>query len=106
MCAVLRHLPSGGTGYERPEWSEQDGKALTERFFASPFGRHHDDVDRHLFASLLSFGCDYGPGDPLRWSPVAVELLLTDWLPRTIVADAGFLSRAPDLLPQPDPLQP
>lgn len=55
-------------------------------------------MDRQLFESLLWFGCDYGPGDPLRWSPVAVEVLLTDWLPRKIVADAEFLARAPALL--------
>jgi hypothetical protein len=51
-----------------------------------------------LFHDLLWFGTDYGPGDPLHWSPVAVELLLADWIPRKIVADAGYLSKAPDLL--------
>jgi hypothetical protein len=96
---VLRQLPPGGQGYARPEWSDEDRADLVERFFASPFGRQHDDDDgRGLFDSLLWFGCDYGPGDPLRWSPVAVEILLADWLPRKVVADAAFLSRAPDLL--------
>ncbi|HSJ45500.1 MAG TPA: DUF6398 domain-containing protein [Euzebyales bacterium] len=96
---VLRHLPPGGQGYVRPEWSDHDRAELTERFFASRFGRVEDDADgRSLFESLLWFGCDYGPGDPLRWSPVAVEILLTDWLPRKVVADVAFLSRAPDLL--------
>lgn len=95
---VGRQLPEGGSGYERPEWSEQDRAALTRDFFASPFGRDRDDEDRELFETLLWFGCDYGPGDPLRWSSVAVEILLTDWLPRKLVADAEFLGRAPDLL--------
>ena len=96
---VVRQLPSGGQGYVRPEWSDAERAVLAERFFASPFGRDEDDDDgRSLFESLLWFGCDYGPGDPLRWSPVAVEILLSDWLPRKVVADVAFLSRAPDLL--------
>lgn len=95
---VVRQLPEGGTGYMRPEWDEDDRAELTEQFFASPFGQGHNDEDRQLFESILWFACDYGPGDPLRWSPVAVEMLLADWLPRKVVADADFLSRVPDLL--------
>ncbi|CAN5842335.1 hypothetical protein BH23ACT10_BH23ACT10_21050 [soil metagenome] len=96
---LLRHLPSDGVGYEPPEWTDDDRAELADRFFASPFGHDEDDADgRDLFESLLWFGCDYGPGDPLRWSPTAVEILLTDWLLRKIVADVAFLSRAPDLL--------
>lgn len=92
-------LPDGGTGYQRPEWSDDDRRALTERFFASPFAAGLDDPDhRDLFGSLLWFGCDYGPGDPLRWSPPAVEIVLLDWIPRKIVADADYLAKAPDLL--------
>ncbi|MBW3604599.1 MAG: SEC-C domain-containing protein [Actinobacteria bacterium] len=96
---VLRQLPPGGQGYVRPEWSDADRAEVTDRFFASPFGRDEDDDDgRSMLESLLWFGCDYGPGDPLRWSPVAVEILLTDWLPRKVVADVAFLSGAPDVL--------
>ncbi|CAN5423826.1 hypothetical protein BH23ACT9_BH23ACT9_38360 [soil metagenome] len=96
---VLRHLPPGGTAYERPEWDEADREALAERFFDSPFGRnHHEEDERQLLDSVLWFGCDYGPGDPLRWSPVAVEIILLDWLPRKVVADVAFLARAPGLL--------
>lgn len=51
-----------------------------------------------LLDQVLWFATDYGPDDPLRWSRVAVEILLTDWIPRKIVADATFLSKAPDVL--------
>lgn len=96
---AVAKLPDGGTGYERPEWDDQDLAALTERFFASPFGSALDDDDhRSLLESLLWFGTDYGPGDPLRWSPTAVEILLLDWLPRKIVAEAEYLAQAPELL--------
>lgn len=92
-------LPDGGTGYQRPVWEDDALADLTDRFLRSPFGADLDDADhRSLLESLLWFGTDYGPGDPLRWSPVAVELLLADWIPRKIVADAAFLAKAPDLL--------
>jgi hypothetical protein len=95
---IVRYLPEGGRGHERPEWSDDDRRALTEEFLTSEFGRGLDGEDREVLESLLWFGCDYGPGDPLRWSPVAVEILLTDWLPRKVIADAEFLGRAPEVL--------
>ena len=92
-------LPDGGTGYVRPDWPDDARQALADRFFASPFGAGLDDADRRsLLESLMWFGTDYGPGDPLRWSPVAVEILLADWIPRKIVADVAYLAQAPDLL--------
>ena len=96
---LARRMPAGGTGYQRPEWSEPDQQRLADRFFASPFGAPLDDADhRGLLESVIWFGADYGPGDPLRWSPVAVEIILVDWVPRKIVADAAYLSKLPDLL--------
>jgi hypothetical protein len=96
---AARMLPDGGTGYQRPEWNADAGAALAERFLSSPFGAGLDDAEhRGLLDSLLWFGTDYGPGDPLRWSPVAVEILLADWIPRKIVADAPYLAKAPALL--------
>ena len=92
-------LPSGGRGYVRREWSDADRQALAERFLASPFAAGLDDPDsRDLLDTLMWFGTDYGPGDPLRWSPVAVEILLTDWIPRKIVADFAYLAKAPAVL--------
>jgi Domain of unknown function (DUF6398) len=96
---LLRLLPEGGTGYIRPKWSEAEKKELANRFFGSVFGKPLDDADhRDLLDQFLWFGTDYGPGDPLRWSPVAVEILLADWIPRKIVASPQYLSGAPALL--------
>ncbi len=96
---LLRLLPEGGTGYVRPEWSQAALRKLAKRFFGSPFGRRLDNKDnRDLLDQFLWFGTDYGPGDPLRWSPVAVEILLNDWIPRKIVAPPAFLAKAPALL--------
>ena len=84
---LVRLLPEGGTGYVRPKWSEAGKNKLAKRFFGSEFGKPLDDDDhRDLLDQFLWFGTDYGPGDPLRWSPVAVEILLADWIPRKIVA--------------------
>jgi hypothetical protein len=92
-------LPPGGSGYRRPQWDADALARLAERFFASPFAAGLDDADhRGLLDSLLWFGTDYGPGDPLRWSPTAVQILLADWLPRKVVAEVPYLAKAPDLL--------
>ena len=96
---IVRQLPEGGTGYERPDWPEAAVLALAVRFFTSPLGHSLDDPDRRsLLESILWFGTDYGPGDPMRWSPTAVEILMLDWIPRKIVADVEFLSKVPKLL--------
>ena len=96
---ITRRLPGGGTGYQRPQWDPAGLAGLTDRFFASPYGAGLDDPDhRGLLESLLWYGTDYGPGDPLRWSPVKVEILLDDWIPREIVAAAEYLAKAPGLL--------
>ena len=96
---LARLLPEGGTGYIRSEWSDKAQRQLTKRFFSSSEGVPLDDRDhRQLFQSLLWFGTGYGPGDPMRWSPVTVEMLLADWIPRKIVADAEYLAKAPDLV--------
>ena len=96
---AVRLLPEGGSGYRRQDWSEADRAELTKDFFASPFAEAvRGGSYRDLFEPLLWFGCDNPPGDPLRWSPVAVEVLLADWVPRRIIAGVGFLSKMPDLL--------
>ena len=96
---LVRRMPAGGVGYQRPVWSERDQQQLAERFFASPFGAPLDDADhRGLAKSAIWFGVDYGPGDPLRWSPVAIEIILVNWIPRKLIDDVAYLSKAPDLL--------
>ncbi|MFV8301025.1 DUF6398 domain-containing protein [Mycolicibacterium fortuitum] len=96
---VTRGLPAGGSGYQRPEWDSEKTAQLADRFFASQWGGPLDDDDhRGLLDSLLWYGTDYGPGDPLRWSGVQVEILFMDWLPRKVVAPTDYLANAPELL--------
>ncbi len=90
-------LPAGGTGYEWPEWDDAALDDLARRFRASPFAEGVDDPG-DMLSTLLSFGADYAPGDPMRISPVVVELLLLDRIPRKVVAAVEDLAPAPDLL--------
>jgi hypothetical protein len=95
---MIRTLPTGGRGYEQAAWSDKQRQALAARFFASPYAAELSSGARDIFDLLLWFGCDYGPGDPMRWSNVAVELFLSDFLPRKYAGPAGDLDEMPILL--------
>jgi hypothetical protein len=96
---ALRLLPAGGEARRSREWSEEELASLHEEFLASPYGRGFDGADeRGLLEDFTWYGSGWGSGDPLRWSEVRVEILLTDWIPRKIVADVDYLAKAPALL--------
>jgi hypothetical protein len=96
---ILRQMPDGGTGFVQPEWSDEDREALLSRFLDSPYGAAFDRPDdRSIVGDLIWYRADYGYGDPLRWSPTAIEILLLDWYPRKIVADQQYLLRMPSVL--------
>lgn len=96
---LVRSMPAGGSGWQRREWTDEERQQLADDFFSSPYGSELDDPERRfLLEPLLWFGTDYANGDPLRWSSVSVELLLADWVPRKIVAEAAYLTGLPDLL--------
>lgn len=102
---VLRMLPENAEGREFPVGDDADfttdldAQLLADRFFASTFGIDLDDADhRALLQVLLSYGYGNGPGDPLRWSPVSVEILLLDFVPRAILAEPRLLAKLPRVL--------
>jgi len=96
---LVRHLPSGGSVPERREWTDNELAGLAAEFFASPQGRRVDGPDeRSLLEDLLWFGSGWGPGDPLRWSPVNVEIVLSDWFPRKIAGEPPYLTKLPGVL--------
>lgn len=96
---LVRMLPPGGEVPEHRSWDDEELAALREEFFASSYARGHDSPDgRGLVDDFLWFATGWGSGDPLRWSPVRVEILLADWIPRKIVADVDYLAKAPALL--------
>lgn len=95
---VVRHLPEGGEGHTHPEWDWDARHRLEDEFARSEHAAHLTEEDRQLVGALVWFACEQGPGDPLRWSPVSVEILLVDWLPAHVVADADHLARVPEVL--------
>jgi hypothetical protein len=57
--------------------------------------------DAELVVSLLiDFCADYVDGRPLRWSPVVVELFMTDWLGRNVAREPAFFAIVPDVVRQ------
>lgn len=96
---MLRMLPTDGVAPDRKDWSEQETAAIADAFFASSYGAALDRVDeRDLLNSVLWFSTGYATGDPWRWSPVTVEMLLIDWFPRKVIAEPAYLAKLPDLL--------
>lgn len=56
------------------------------------------DTVRCIARLATDYACDYGVGDPLRWSPIAVELFLTDWAPRKVNWEAEDIPWVPEVL--------
>ncbi|MDQ3616754.1 MAG: hypothetical protein M3393_09060 [Actinomycetota bacterium] len=83
---VLRRHPAGGVPPERGEWERgRSGRAAPRVPRVAARDRLSED-ERALLEDLTWFGSGWAGGDPLRWSPVIVEIVLTDWIPRKIVA--------------------
>ena len=99
--ARLLLLPGG---FELPdpyvEVTPAEREALLADFLASPEGRRwRGDEDAEDVARIaIDFGADYNHGGPLRWSPVVVEIFMTDWLPRKITGEPPFFERVPEVL--------
>lgn len=96
---VLRLLPEGGVGYELKEWTEKEKNALSAQFLKSPEAVELSDPDdQEIVNNLLWFTTEYSGGDPLRWSPANVEILMGDWFTRRIIAPNTYLLRMPTVL--------
>ena len=48
--------------------------------------------------SLIAYRCDYGDGDPLRWSPTLAGLCLLDHFPVKVSLDEPDVPLVPDVL--------
>lgn len=92
-------LPPGAEAPDVEPISDEELDAILDDFLASPEGVGLDEPDHRDLAQLaLRFDADYTGGDPLRWSPVNVEFFLMEWVPRKVVADAGYLGALPEVL--------
>jgi len=96
---MVRHYPEGGVAPDHREWTNRELKRITKDFLASDEAQHLSDPDHaDLVDPLLWYATGWSGGDPYRWSPVRVEMLLADWFPRKVMADADYLSKLPVVL--------
>lgn len=63
-------------------------------------GAADDDVTRSVADLFLDYADSYLASGHLCWSPVAVQLLLSDWMPRKAILDADQRAAVPELLPR------
>jgi hypothetical protein len=100
---LLRELPDGGQGFAHQDWDDDAQAELMRRFMKSKFCPPASQLSasevRDLVGPLLFFGMSSGNGDPLRWSPVTIEIVLTDWYVRKVFGvDPALLLSLPRVL--------
>ncbi|MCM3659388.1 hypothetical protein M3148_00020 [Georgenia satyanarayanai] len=92
-------LPAGGTGFAHTEWTDEELSQIVVQLMGSEEGAAlsgRDDAE--IARDLVWFTADYSGGDPLRWSFLNVQRLLTDWYPRKVHAPRTYLRRMPVVL--------
>lgn len=95
LRARLRALPPA-VDIESTLVSEAQRRAILEAFARSKeAGRSAAVALADLFVDCRLERLD---ADPLRWSPIAVELCLLDWLPRKTTLDARQIRALPEAL--------
>jgi hypothetical protein len=79
----------------------EDQEALIQEFMASPLAAGlstERDVALAILDHCMTARCDFGDGDPLRWSPIVVELFMLDFLPRKVTLDFAQIAALPEVL--------
>lgn len=99
LLARMRLLPQIDLPEVEPP-GEPAREALIAEFLASEGAPPDDDVTRAILDHCMLARCDFGDGDPLRWSPTVVELFLLDFLPRKVSLDTGQVRALPDVFRQ------
>ncbi len=101
LRARLRLLPAPRP-IEPRETPDEERDLLIEAFGVSKEAVGLEDINGGPAADLarwfVDFACDFGAGDPLRWSPIAAEILLGDWLPRKATLDQAEIDALPKVL--------
>jgi hypothetical protein len=94
-------LPEGGVLPEAfKEMTADERRRLVDEFLDSPEGQRWqgDEDAQDVVHAAIDFGADYNHGGPLRWSPVVVEIFMTDWLARKVAREPEFFARVADVL--------
>jgi len=99
LTARLATLPpAANTGLEELDAEGRDW--LVAEFLGSPEAADllSEPAAVTVCHSLITFRCDYGDGDPLRWSPTLAGLCLLDHFPVKVSLDAPDVALVPDVL--------
>ena len=83
-----------------PDISDEERSRLRDAFLQSPEGRGFapDGEEAYAVSLAIDFCADYCDGRPLRWSPVVVELFMSWWVPRKVLAGDELLEAMPRAL--------
>jgi hypothetical protein len=88
-------LPAGGLAPPAyRELGDGERRELIDAFMASDHGAGLDADAADIAETICDFA-GYSDGDPLRWSPAVVAIFLADWVPRKVIADAGWFQSLP-----------
>jgi len=91
-------LPAGGVVPDETQaLSDEERDALIDSFVSSPHFVGLPETARDIAETICDFAED-GDGNPLRWSPVVVEIFLLDWVPNEIVATDDYYDSVPVVL--------
>jgi len=97
VLARLRLLPvvELAEPAEPPDIEAQE--ALIQEFLTSPLAPGRDQT-LSIVDHCLAARCEFGDGDPLRWSPTVVELFMLDYLPRKVSLTPAEIEALPEVL--------
>jgi len=99
LSARLSTLPpAANTGVEEIDAEGRDW--LVAEFLGAPEAADllSEPAAVTVCHSLIAYRCDYGDGDPLRWSPTLAGLCLLDHFPVKVSLDAPDIALVPDVL--------
>ena len=97
LRARLQLLPAAAPPEPPEPLDDEAQEALIQEFLASPLAPKRDQT-LAIVDHAVTARCDYGDGDPLRWSPIVVELFMLDYLPRKVTLSFGEINALPDVL--------
>lgn len=96
MSELVDEMPAS-IPEEREPVTEETRKALVAEFVRSGHSTG-SEAEESILDHCLTYRCDYCDGDPLRWSPIAVELFMVDFLPRKVSLDTLEVRALPPVL--------
>lgn len=91
---LLPGMPAGMSLYEE-EWDHSAIDDLVDGFLRAPEAKSLKYKDTGDMVETLAW---LNSADPTRWSPVVVEILLEDRLPRKVIDSPKNLARYPEVL--------